>query len=238
MRNFRRIVAVWLLTLFSIVYAQNGNSSNLIHVSGQGSHMIQKDSVDIRVAVETRGDSAMQAQVLTANSVERLLQNLRQLNVTNIQTESVSLQPIYNYTESPIRILGFESTNVILYTVDPTLAGQTLDIAVQSGANRIDSVSVGTSKTKRDEAYEQALANACSNAKDKASLVAQNLGVCIVSPVIVNIEPNEHPTPTIMYEMMQVDVSATQSSLPESTIVPGEMDVMASVQISYSFSSC
>jgi len=218
------------------VHSQNANLTNLIQVSGVGSSTIPKDSVDVRLAVDSRANTAMQAQQMTANSVERVLQSLNQFNVTNVQTESISLQPVYNYTESPIRIVGFESSNVISYTVSPDIAGQTLDAAIRAGANRIESVTVTSGQEQKDEAYSQALEKACVDAEKKANVVAQSMKVCSILPVVIDVEHTENPTPTY-YNMMQADISATQSAMPESTVVAGEMDVTASVQISYTFST-
>lgn len=149
---------------------------------------------------------------MTSGKTERLLTRLSEFNVTDLETQNIFLEPIYNYTDSPMRILGFESTNDIVYTIDPMQAGPFLDAAVQAGAT-ISSVTVGASAAISEEAYFQALSLASSDAQKKADIVAKGLNVCITGLHMVNVEPDTNPTPTIMYEMMQADAMATQSSL-------------------------
>lgn len=213
------------------VFCQNLTNSR-ISVSGSGVTTIVRDLVDIQLAIENKADTAVSAQQMTSNAVNKVLESLSTYNISNLQTDSISLQPVYNFTSPDFALLGFISSNVISYTSPPSIAGDTLDTAVRSGANRINYIVLKANDTETEKAYESALRAATRNANDKASVILSSLDLCLGTPhsIIVDNVQMPPPTPTIM--------AIEADSRLRPTIVPGEMDVIANVDITFGMKVC
>lgn len=235
-----------LVLLVGTIVAQDvNNSSNFINdiktinVSGTGTVSVQQDSVDVHLTIQKQAPTASEAQQTSGTSANNVIASLNTYNVTNLKTESISLQPIYNYTDNPSRIIAFESTYSISYTASPEIAGDTLDTAVRMGANVIESVDVSSSSQKQDDAYQDALKKAADDARKKATTVANALGICIKYVGTVNIESVEKPYP--IYNHMQVTDSTMSSDShpsPSPTIVAGKDEVKATVDVSFIHGDC
>ena len=231
--------------LFSMVALAQGargmqleSNATTLTVTGIGSTMVENNSTFIQLTVQNRARKAQDAQRLTATAMQRVVSVLTSFNVSELQTESILLQPVYNYTDSPPRLIDFESTETISYKVAPELAGQTLDEAVGAGANSIDSVQSTSGKDQFNNAHNTALEMAARDAEAKAQLVADALAVCLMNPVSINVEPNSGPMPTPTLFAAASLQSDMQESRVAPTIIPGKTEVSATIVIVYSQAPC
>jgi len=238
----RRLFPLFLFALSSCIDAApfgghvNGNST--LSVTGTNSTSVAQDVTNVRLGVYSEGIRAQQAQQNTSSKVQAILESLSAYNLTNLQTDSISLTPLYNYTDTPARIVGFSSSTFISYGVSPELAGQILDNAVRAGANEIDAVDNTVTDSIRKSVYNQTLANAAIDAEEKARQIARTLGLCLRMPLSVEIESDESmynaPTPTF-FDAAAMSMSS-ETAAP--TVVAGKSTVSATVKIVYAQGTC
>lgn len=210
-------------------------TASSITSSGDGSTFISQDHVDITLSVENQATSATLAQQVTSNSIQRILAGLADFNITNLQTQDISLQPVYNYTDASTPLLGFTSLASMSFTASPDIAGNTLDNIVKNGATSIQSVTLGSNKERTDAAYSNSLGDAANDAREKALSVAKALGLCLGLPLSINIVQVGPPSPTVL----AIDTTSTSTSEEtKPTIVPGNTQVTASVDITWQIGSC
>lgn len=230
---------LFLILLFSAsIHCQSNESMGrnvTLQVTGISSQSINNTLTYVHLTVENEAVSATSAQQRTALKVQSVLNALQPYNVTELETDQFSLQPVYNYTEDPTKIIGYSSSSEISYKVNSTLAGMTLDAAVSAGANRIDSVQNVADTNSTDTAYIQSLQGAVQNAQDKANAVASALSMCLGIPTSVQIESRD--SGGIPFPIMMEATTSTESSVAP-TIVPGSSDVSATVFISYELKTC
>lgn len=224
-----------LLILDTLAHAQGEWNSTVVRVTGTNTVTIPSDVVHVRLGITNQALNASDAQMATTNASNAIVEALTGLNVTNLATEDLSLNPMYNYTLSPSTIVGFESSSVVSYDTTPTLAGQTLDAGIKAGANTIDSFTMTANDTAQMTAYNRALVAATDDAKKKATLVTFALDMCIGDVVSLDISSSSDwfpPSPSFI----QMDATSSATSVP--SIIPKSLDVSATVQASFSYHSC
>ena len=231
MKSFYRLVVS-----ACIIGAAFGQSNTTISVTGTNTVKVPQNVVQVQLGVRNEANTAFEAQKMTSFTSNRVIETLRGYNVTDLQTEYLSLQPVYNYTETPTRIIGFESSTSLSYRTDPETAGATIDASIRAGANTVDSVTTTISDEDFQKLYIEALGGASKDAELKARTVLESMGMCIEGPVMINVYDHSvpPPSPTIMSYASVMAESA--SSAP--TVVPGEQEVTASITVEYSFNVC
>ena len=107
-------------------------------------------------------------------------------------------------------------------TNDLSQIGKIIDTAMQSSANRIDSLRF----TLQDEhaVYTQALSEATSRARAKAEAVASALGLRIVR--VLSAEEGGSPPRPVMARAMETRAAP---ALAETPVEPGTIEIRATV---------
>lgn len=156
-----------------------------LKVTGTGISTAEPDEGYVTVGLINHKPTAGEALALNATNTSAVFETLKGLGVTkdNFQTVEFELQQVFKTVRE-----GNESRQVpdgyaVIHQVRVTVRelekfGQILDAVVANGANRINSVSFGSSEasTKTDEARTAAVADALR----KAKLIATLLDVTIV----------------------------------------------------------
>lgn len=199
------------------------SDGNVLHVTGTGREDVASSVTSVHLAVQKTGGRADSAQNATATAVEDIVRALEGADVRDLKTESVIVQPVYNYTEVPPTILSYEGISTLSYRVRNNHVGKTLDAALQAGANRVDSVVNEIERSRADAAYLRALEDAARDAERKARRVANELAVCITSPTAIMISPP-----------LGSDESFNQNSAA-AVNVPGQTTVTAQVHLAYAY---
>lgn len=209
--------------------AANETQIKTINVSGQGKVSVAPDIAYIQLGVQTQDNSVKQAQAKNAEALQKVYDALEKEHIKkeDIQTVSFYVNPIYTWDQNKQVFQGYQVEHLLRIT-DRDLAdiGQLLDLATQSGANRIDNIQYDTEKR---EQYElKALDLAMDDADQKADHIAKKIGQSIQS--IVNIHENSGYSGPIYtpYSKSIADSSQTQIST-------GEITISTSVDVSYGF---
>jgi len=205
-----------------------------LYVTGSGEIKVNPDTARVMLSVLTQAQTANEAAAKNAAVVEELMKRLEGVGVSkdDVKTASYSIYPVYYYPkEGPPTISGYSVVNSLeVKVVDKDVnqlglkVGRILDEAVAAGVNQV----AGIAFTVADETYRslknEALKLALNDANAKAKLMAEALGVKIVG-VQTASEASYTPIPVYLKE--------TSASSSSTTILPGQLTVQSTVQVTY-----
>ncbi len=208
---------------------------NTVTVGASGSIMVEPDVAYLRLAVETRGAKATEAQQANADkfaAVEKTLYEKFAIDKKDVKTTGFDVQPEYNYTEKDGRVLkGYIAVHSIQVTYRklPEI-GKLFDALTASGANRLDGVQFATEK---NDQYElEALKKAMANASAKAGVLATSANRQVKG--VINIVQGEVSNNPILYAReqaeMKMSISADGAS---SSVQSGQIEISTKVTVQY-----
>lgn len=210
-----------------MTYAQASMTRTIV-VQGSSSLQIPADEATIRIGVESTADTAELA-IADNNRIANQIQTqllATGLRKENIQTTHYNFYPQYNDKQ---QITSYIANNTITITTDSLdNVGKIIKTAIDAGANKIDSI---TFSAKGDESLRQkALQLAAKDAKLKAQSIASSLGKEIIN--IVNVTENNVSLRN--YHLGNFSLkSAAMDTSSEPPIQPGNIDVTASLNITF-----
>lgn len=208
--------------------AENGNVSKLI-VQGEGKANAAPDMATIVLGVETRNASAANAAADNARLMNATVASLIKAGIKqkDIQTSTYSLT---TQTEEPKagekpKPPEFVATNQVTVQMNDTGAvGKVLDAAVSAGSNSIKSVSFDLRNPQPEK--DRALTLAIKDARRKAEVAAAAAGVKLGK--ILEVSEG--------YGFVSPAARSAVAFDFATPIQPGEMEVSASVTLTYEIS--
>jgi uncharacterized protein YggE len=152
----------------------------MIVVSGHADATIPANRATVRIAVETRGETAAAAGAENARIQEAVVAALRAAGVARADITSAGYNVATNYrppegprqTPQPDGYIARNAVHVQLSALDRV--GPVIDAALAAGANRIDGVQFTATQT--DSARRVALAEAIATARADATIMARAAG--------------------------------------------------------------
>ncbi|MGO8670233.1 MAG: SIMPL domain-containing protein [Capsulimonadaceae bacterium] len=177
------VVAWALLTPAPARAQETGGATTLVAgltVHGHGDIQARPDVAYLTVSVTTRDHDETKGIDSNSTAVRAVVSALKDTPVSDrdIQTESYTVQPEYDYRTTPATFNGYAVTDTIRVAVrDLSRVGIALDRATRAGATAIDDVSFDLQDHSRAEC--DALALAIADARAKADLMAGAAGVSL-----------------------------------------------------------
>lgn len=227
MKNFL-LMFIFLFLMTSNVFAEERLST--LSVNGEGVIEVAPDCATISIGVLTQDKDASHAQLYNARSAQSVVDSIVKLGIErkNISTGDYNFRPTYR--QEPNRrneINGYEVHNIIYVSVDNLeLVGKVIDNALSSGANNIDSLNFGIKNRK--QLQDQALILAIKDAKQRAQLVANELGKSIVGIQDISINTGNVIPMRANYKM-----HAMMDMANSTPIEAGTLTCSASVHINF-----
>jgi uncharacterized protein YggE len=178
------IFTVIALALLVGACAPAGNADvRTLSVSGSGEAFLAPDIAYVYIGVHTENTTAAQAVSDNTAQTEELIQAIRDFGVeaNDIRTTNFSIYPMDRFDPST----GLPSGEKV-YAVDNTVyvtvrnletLGDLLDTAVSAGANTVNSIQFDVEE--KDEALQQARAEAVEDARNQAQALAQAAGLTL-----------------------------------------------------------
>lgn len=200
-----------------------------ITVSGSGEVSGEPDVAVLSLGVDARADSVGQAREQAANSMNAMLDALKEGGVDekDIQTTRFDVQPVYDFSNNKQELIGFTVSNIVtakIRQIDDT--GDLIDAAVAAGGDlaRVDSLTftIDDPSTLEQEARREAMAEA----RSKAETLAEAGGITLGDPISISETGGPQPIPFSGADF----ALAEQASTP---IQVGELDVTVTVQVVY-----
>jgi uncharacterized protein len=232
-----------------------------VSTSGTSTTEVRPDQVSVTVGVETNGTTAQEAVSQNANRTAQVIAAVTGLgiNENRIETSSFSVLPIYKpgqplqpcieiyppppECETRQEIIGYRATNTVTATLDvsfqrmltqptPDLnAGQVIDATVGAGANRVESVVFFISQERQQEIRDTLVSDAITNARQRANIAAEALGMTISGVQSATLNPIDFPVFSVG-PRVGADAEANSVSAP-TQILPGQQEVSTTVNVVY-----
>ncbi|PJE58278.1 MAG: hypothetical protein COU81_01575 [Candidatus Portnoybacteria bacterium CG10_big_fil_rev_8_21_14_0_10_36_7] len=209
---------------------------NIITVDGSGKVTAKSDIAIINTGVLTEKATVAQAQKENTekmNAIVKVLKSDFKIEDKDIKTSQYSIYPRYDWRDGSQRIIGYSvSQSVEIKVRDFDQIGEILSRAAELGTNSLN----GPNFTIDDpEVYKaEARAKAIAQAKDKAKVLADQVGIKLGA--IVNFSENFGGYPIISAYGGDVSMGlggAIEKSLPAPSIEPGSEEVSVNINISY-----
>lgn len=195
-----------------------------IQVRGEAEVTAVPDLMEVSFSVVTINEESQVAVTMNNEKMKEVVDYLKSAGVTEIKTETFSLNPLYEYLEESNRrvIYSYEVSNV----VDVKLrnfedASYIIDGAIKAGANRVNKFNLLVEDEEKHK--EDARKIAIEQAREKAESISDALGLK-VGRVVSFSEEGGYYYPSMMRS------EAMDAGVP---IEPGENKISVSVVVEY-----
>jgi uncharacterized protein YggE/predicted secreted protein len=228
------------------------NMTRSISVTGVSSTQVSPDRVGISFAVESQEKTAGEAAQANAKVTTLVLEAIKEagLSESEIATSNYNIQPVYEYMEMPAEcieygegnavqkycpppalkqvLVGFKAVNgVVVDSSQLDKVGQWIDAAVGAGANRVDYLYFHVSDQRQNEIRNELIAEAVQDARVKATIALEPLGMEIVNVLSLNLDSYPIVYPKRGYEY------APGAPSPATPVIPGIQEVSATIHATF-----
>ncbi len=225
------IAVIMVLNSGQTKIINTSQQQNAITVSGNAKLDTEPDMAEIYARIETFSENAQDAKDENAKLSDSVIKALKKegINDKEIETTGFFLSPRYRYdrdTEESI-LEGYTLSHILKVTTnDIDKAGKLVDVAVDNGANGVDSVTFTLSKEKQKEISGLALAHAAEVAQERAKALASSLKVNLGK--VVSVQESS-------FDFIAYDATAKTFAVEEAAtqIIPENVEVSARVTVSY-----
>ena len=213
-------------------------SEQTISVSGSAIASSPPDTLIIVLGVESEAKTASDSLSQNSDALNSVISSLTNLGIPedDIQTSNFRIYPIYDSIEDSYGnyqqiLIGYRVSNILSIQTEKTdSAGNIIDIAVSSGANRVDDVSFQLSDGKLQKISDDLIADAINDATQKAEKALVPLEQKIVGVKSVVIHDNMIPYYASPMRA-SFDGMAMESSMKSAPIMSGDEEVRTDVSV-------
>ena len=199
-------------------------------VSDHGVRVVP-DTAEIMFGVQTMAASAKKAQEDNAGDVNNVIAKLKEMGVEekDIRTTGYDMYP--RYDNNGQRIIGYTMyTNLAVSNQSIDKAGEIVSGCVEAGVNQMNGITYTYSGY--NEAYAEALGNATKAASVKAEAIASAAGRKIGAIESIS-EGYQNTSLRNSYQDLNMLAAKEEAAMDSVAILPGEVDVRATVTVTY-----
>ncbi len=175
--------ALLLAAALQPAFAEDKPMERTITVSATGTAAATPDEASIQTGVSSEAKTAREALAANSRAMNEVIAKLKAsgIDAKDIQTSQFSIEPVHAYPQEgqPPVITGYRAHNAVSVKVrNLDKLGEVLDQLVAAGSNEMGGITFGVSKaeTLKDDAREQAIANALRRAKLYAAAAGAEVG--------------------------------------------------------------
>jgi uncharacterized protein YggE len=211
----------------------NGERDTGITVNGEGKITAEPDLALVTLGVSTLAPTVAQAREQAATSLQGIIDSMKNngIDEKDIQTQSLSIYPEYDYTGNTQVLRGFRVQNTVvgkIREIDST--SKVVDDAVAAGGDNTQIQGISFTIDDPAELRQQARAAAVEDARKKAETLAGAAGVGVGNPV--TISEVSYDVPPIPYAE-SFDRAAAGPDTGSTPIQTGELDVIVTVSVTF-----
>ena len=211
-------------------------SEQTISVTGSATAFSNPDTLIVVLGVESEAQTANESLLNNSNLLNSVISSLTNSGISedNIQTSNFRIYPLYdsikdsnnNYQQI---LIGYHTSNILSIETDKiNSAGNIIDSAVSSGANRVDNVSFQLSEDKLQKISDGLIADAINDATQKAKKALVPLKQKIVGVKSVIIHDNMIP----YYDSpMRASFDGFAESMKSAPIMSGDEEIRTDVSV-------
>ena len=222
----------------NVVVSELQMEPNVITVSGTGAASLKPDRVIIDLSIIEESHTAKEASQRAAGIFEMLMTRFLEEGIQRDQVETrwFRINAVYDYSkEGSPTLVGYRANHGLTVTIisdDPDSlgmeGGEIIDVAINAGVTQVQGITFTVSDEAAEALRDDALKSAVSNARNKAQLMAETLGITIINVRTIS-ESGLIPPPIPVYR----DLAFAQEGAFSSEVVPGTFDVSVTVQASF-----
>jgi uncharacterized protein YggE len=201
-----------------------------ISVAGAGKVTLVPDMATVNLGVVVQKNTAKAARQAAAEKMTAVVAALKKLGIDDkdIATSTVSLGPIYDWSNNTQRITGYQLNNMVTVTVrNLDKLGDVLDDTITAGATSVDGVTFDVAD--RNGAEAKAREAAMADAKAKADTLAKGAGVRVTGVQSIS----ESVSTPVWYDYRAAAPTAGAAEDASTPVMPGTTDVTITVQVVY-----
>ncbi len=203
-----------------------------ITVSGEGEVSAVPDIASLSFGVQTgRQETAQAAVEKLSEDMNAIMDAVKETGVEekDIRTESLRLNPAYDWNEGSRIPRGFEASQSLRVKVrDLDKVGEALSAATNAGANQAGGVSFTIDEP--EELQREAREKAIDDAKQKAKELARDLGVSLGELKGFHEGGNAMPMYRGDFAMMEAGIGGGRGAPP---MPAGEQEIQVNVSLTY-----
>jgi uncharacterized protein YggE len=206
-------------------------AEHTISVAGSGKVTLVPDMATVDLGVVVQKPTAKAARQAGAQQMTGVVAALKKLGIDDkdIATSTVSLSPVYDWSNNTQRITGYQLQNTVSVTVrDLDKLGDVLDDTITAGATTVNGITFDVKD--RNAAEKLAREGAMKDAKAKADTLASSAGVRITGVQTIS----ESVSTPVWYDRTFAAPAAAGVAEDASTpVMAGTTDVTITVQVVY-----
>jgi uncharacterized protein YggE len=205
---------------------------NTIYVSGSGSVSAKANQATLVLGAWTLDFSAGDAVEDNADVMNAVIEAVEGLGIPEETIETVTYSVSTEWDWEDREIDGYRVTNLVQIRLDEEymdMIGEVIDAASDAGANSVQGITFGLSDEAIEELETEAYVQALNDARGKADLIADTLGISVTGVYSVS-ESGYYP----YVAQRGFDVAASYEAAP-TPILEGTLSVSVSVQASFTF---
>lgn len=209
-----------------------------IDVVGSANVKEKADMVRVYLGYTNKGTNAKIVQEENARVMENVINAIKGEGISNndISTQSFTIYPIRDYRITNAPITGYEARNILEIKIkNIENAGTVIDSATSGGANEINNIVFVFTDEKEKELKEKALKEATNNAKEKADVIANQLGLKLGKPIHISTTFDYQPQYRYNYYSTYGSAGASAEASSSTQITPSELTMSATISASFSF---
>ncbi|MEX2273740.1 MAG: SIMPL domain-containing protein [Vicinamibacterales bacterium] len=227
------MTAVVLATAASAAAQEMRPTERSVTTAGQAIVKLSPDRAWVTVGIEARAPKSQEAQKRAAEVMTRIQAQLKALGIPEnaIRTVSFNLHADWDHTNNRRVLRGYVVSNLVEVKVDDlAIVADVLDRSIAAGGNSIHGVRWDIQN--RDRVERDALRQAVEDAKVRAEVAVAAAGAKLGPVLRISEQRFDHPRP--MMDMVTMRSVGAATAAPETPISPGEIEVRASVTVSFS----
>jgi uncharacterized protein len=219
------------------------NMPATISVTGKGEVTAKPDVGKFSFSVTAEGETAAVAQEASGTKINAIMAYLREQGIEekDIKTEYYNMFPRWKYEEKPCAYGmycppgeqiedGFEVSQTVSVKIRATDKAPTIITGVgELGATNISGLEFTVDDT--DALKAEAQAKAIADAKEKADILAKDLGVKIVK--LISYYENMPYYGAQPYYAKEMDMAVAESSFGGAELPMGENETVVEVNVTY-----
>jgi uncharacterized protein YggE len=204
-----------------------------LSVVGEAEKEIPADEAKISFAIENTASDANNARKTNAEKMDKIISALKTSGLTNenMSTINFEIKPNYDVVNDDYnKIISYTATNKMLLT---TSAHANIsfyaDLAVNSGANRVEQIEFTSSKKVLDENFNELLKEAFIKGKQKAEALSTTAGFIVNGVKRVEISPDNG----IMPPLIKMEQNSLDTQITSTPTIPQDNRMTVTLSITF-----
>ena len=227
-------ILILFIALALVFAASFALAETKISVNGTGETQISADTAIVSLGVSARDKDVLQAQQKVNTAIASIRKALIEQGVQeeNINTDYINIYALYDYAGDKEQVMAYsaDSTLAIKVTEIDTV-GTLIDVSFAAGANTLNGITFSASNT--EDAEEESLRKAVSDAKAKAEILAEAAGLKITGIEVIS-EGGAYSYSNTVSNFSAKRMDMVNGSAESSTVVQAaKLIVSASVTITF-----